>query len=115
MRRGFEKQLHARGMGRHDEKVIVAQGREDLDALAEIIGEGPYLLGDRPSSFDASVFGFLGVCVYVQGDNPLFRHAAENPRLMDYCERLRSEWFPETLDKLPLQVELGESRQAEVA
>ena len=90
-------------MGRHAEEVIVQQGIEDLDAVSELLGDKPFLLGDRPSSYDAVLFGFLGVTVYVEGDNPLFRHAAEDARLMRYCERMRQQYFPETLEALPLQ------------
>jgi len=103
IRRGFSRQLHARGMGRHDESTILAQGKQDLDALAELIGDQPHVLGDRPCSLDACVFGFLGVTVYVEGDNALFRHAASNDTLLRYCERMRRRYFPETLEVLPLQ------------
>lgn len=97
IRRAFSKQLHARGMGRHSGDVIIAQGKSDLDALAELLGDQPYLLGDRPSSIDACVFGFLGVSVYVAGDNPLYQYGASLPNLMRYCERMRTRYFPETL------------------
>lgn len=97
VRRHFAKQLHARGMGRHSQEVIIAQGKADLDALSELLGDQPYLLGDRPSSIDACAFGFLGVSVYVQGDNPLYRHGASLDNLMRYCERMRARYFPETL------------------
>ena len=100
LRRAFRKQLHARGMGRHSEDVIIAQGKADLDALSQLLGDQPYLLGDRPSSFDACVFGFLGVSLYVDGDNPLFRYGASLENLMRYCERMRARYFPETLETL---------------
>jgi glutathione S-transferase len=102
--RHFSKQLHARGMGRHDESVIIEQAKADLDAVSEILGDNPYLLGDRPSSIDACVFGFLGVTVYVEGDNPLFSYAAKIPNLMRYCERMRTRYFPETLQSRPALV-----------
>lgn len=101
LRRAFGKQLYARGMGRHPESVIVQQGTEDLDALATLLGDGEFFFGDRPSSVDACVFGFLGVTVYVEGDNPLFRHAARDERLFAYCERMRARYFPETLAERP--------------
>jgi len=101
MKRAFAKQLHARGMGRHAEAVIVAQGQQDLDALAELLGDGPHFFGDTPCSLDACVFGFLGVSIYVEGDNPLFRHAASLEPLVRYCERMRARYFPETLEILP--------------
>lgn len=100
-KRAFRKQLHARGMGRHGDEVIIQQGKEDLDALSAILGDKPYILGDRRSSFDACVFGFLGVTIYVEGDNPLFVHAASLENLVRYTERMRLELFPETREKLP--------------
>lgn len=100
LKRAFSKQLYARGMGRHSEEVIIAQGKSDLDALVELLGDQPYFLGDRPASLDACVFGFLGVSLYVAGDNPLYRYGASLESLMRYCERMRARYFPETLSTL---------------
>jgi len=93
----LRKQLHARGLGRHAEKEIVAMGKADLDAASEFLGDKPFFLGDEPSSVDACVFGFLGVSVYVEGKNPLFNHAASLTNLFDYCERMRARYFAEPL------------------
>lgn len=54
-------------MGRHTEDVIIDQGKCDLDAVAELLGEPAYFLSDRPSSIDPWFFGFLGVSLYVHG------------------------------------------------
>jgi len=101
MKRAFAKQLHARGMGRHSDEVIVAQGSADLDALSELLGDQPYFLGDEPSSVDACIFGFLGVSLYVSGDNPLYNYGASIDNLMRYCERMRARYFPETFEAHP--------------
>ena len=87
-------------MGRHTEDVIVTQGRSDLDVLSTLLGDKSYFLGDRPSSIDACVFGFLGVSLYVTGNNPLYRYGASLENLMRYCERMRARFFPETLSTL---------------
>lgn len=100
LRRAFRKQLYERGMGRHSEAVIIDQAKADLDALSELLGDRPYFLGERPSSIDACVFGFLGVSLYVHGDNPLYRYGASRENLMRYCERMRARYFPETLRAL---------------
>lgn len=100
LKRAFSKQLYARGMGRHSEEVIIAQGKADLDALSVMLGEQSYFLGDRPSSVDACIFGFLGVSLYVAGDNPLYRYGASRANLLQYCERMRARYFPETLGNL---------------
>jgi glutathione S-transferase len=100
LKRAFGKQLYARGMGRHAEDIIIAQGKSDLDALSELLGEQSYFLGEQPSSIDACVFGFLGVALYVAGDNPLYQYGASIENLMRYCERMRARYFPETLSAL---------------
>ncbi len=116
MRRAFRKQLYARGMGRHSDDVIVEQGKADLDALAHMLGDKPYFLGDRPSSIDACVFGFMGVTVYVEGDNPLFAHAASHDNLVRYCERMRAQYFPESLKvKVPLFGAAASAAPADIA
>jgi glutathione S-transferase len=97
MTKQLRSQLYARGLGRHGEAEIIAQGRADLDALSRLLGDRPYFCGDRPSSIDACILGFLGVTVYVTGDNPLFSYAASLPNLKSYCERMRAAYFPETL------------------
>ena len=89
----LRSQLHARGLGRHAESEIIAQGKADLDALSRLLGDKRYFFGDRPSSIDACVFGFLGCSAYVAGDNPLFSHAASLENLKLYCERMRGEYF----------------------
>jgi glutathione S-transferase len=93
----LRKQLYERGLGRHDESEIIRQGKADLDALSVLLGDQPYVLGDRPSSSDACVLGFLGVSVYVAGDNPLFHYGASLDNLYRYCERMRGRYFPETV------------------
>lgn len=93
----LRKQLYERGLGRHDESEIIRQGKTDLDALSVLLGDQPYFLGDQPSSIDACVLGFLGVSVYVAGDNPLFSYAASLGNLYRYCERMRGRYFPETI------------------
>jgi|GEM_PF-136662 len=100
LKRTFITQLYARGMGRHSEDVIIEQGKSDIDALSQLLGDQRYFLGDRPSSIDACVFGFLGVTLYVAGDNPLYRYAVSRENLMSYCERMRERYFPETLSTL---------------
>ena len=100
LKRTFTKQLYARGMGRHSEEVIIDQGKADLDALSKLLGEKSFFMGNHPSSIDACVFGFLGVSLYVAGDNPLYQYGASIENLMRYCERMRVRYFPETMSSM---------------
>jgi glutathione S-transferase len=91
------EQLHARGLTRHGEETLLAMGKADLDAASAFLGDKPFFLGAEPRTIDASVFGFLGVTIWVKGDNPLFRHAASLENLKAYADRMRARFFPETL------------------
>jgi len=95
---GLRKQLHARGVSRHGEDVLVEMGKADLDAASALLGDKEFFLGSEPHTVDACAFGFLGVSVYVTGDNPLFRHAASLENLVRYTERMRTRFFSETLE-----------------
>lgn len=95
----LRKQLHARGVCRHSHEQIVAMGKADLDAASAFLGDKKFFLGDEPSNIDACVFGFLGVSIYVEGDNPLFNYAASLENLFAYSERMRARYFPETIER----------------
>jgi glutathione S-transferase len=97
--RAFRSQLHARGLGRHDEATILAMGKADLDAASAFLGDKKYFLGDAPRTLDATAFGFLALMVFMPGDNPLYRHAASLDNLRGYAERMSARYFPETLQK----------------
>jgi glutathione S-transferase len=100
-RRMLKTQLYARGLARHDEETVLAMGRADLDAASAFLGDKPFFLGEAPRTVDATLFGFLGVSVYVTGDNPLFAYAASLENLRTYTERMRERFFPETLGSTP--------------
>jgi glutathione S-transferase len=100
LRRNLRAQLYARGLGRHDEETIVRMGKADLDAASDFLGDKPFFLGDTPRGVDACAFGFLGVSIYVEGDNPLFRYAASLDNLRRYTERMRERFFPESLPRV---------------
>ena len=95
MRKHFRKQLNARGVARHTADEIAAMGRADLDALEVLLGDKTYLLGDRPSRFDASVFGLVAPLVFLPIDAPVMNHAKSLPAVREYCRRMMEEWFPE--------------------
>ena len=91
--RNIRKILHGQGTGRLPPPVIAARVQEDLDAIAAVFGEGPFLLGGQPSSFDAALFGFawaLQVTPYPSvAHDALLRH----PSLVAYVERMKARYW----------------------
>ena len=92
-RRGIRAELRGHGMGRHDEEQIHAIGCRDLSAVSDFLGDKPYLLGDAPSSLDATAYAFLANVLWAPVDSPLRRHAVGLPNLEAYCRRMKARYF----------------------
>ncbi len=93
--RKIAQRLKIEGMGRHTKAEIADLAIRDLDALAVILGDKPFLMGDRPCGADASVFGCFS-CVLAPACTSPIRTAAEgHANLVAYRDRLLSLYFPD--------------------
>lgn len=92
-RRSVRQEIHGHGLGRHRPEEIMAIGCTDLTALAELLGEQAYFLGDAPTTLDASAYAFLANILVFPEDSPLARHARSLPALPAYCRRMRERYF----------------------
>jgi glutathione S-transferase len=93
-RRGMAKELHGHGMGRHSREEIYALGCRDLTALADFLGDKPYLMGEQACSLDAVAYGFLANLLWVPLESELKQHARKYPQLERYCLRMKSRYYP---------------------
>jgi glutathione S-transferase len=59
LRRNTLRHTHHQGVGRHSRAEVLALVAADLDALSALLGDSPFLLGERPTSVDATGYGFL--------------------------------------------------------
>lgn len=89
----MKRTMHAHGIGRHSPDEIAAAGRADLDCVAVHLGDRPFLLGDRPTSYDAVVYGFLSSVLDVDMDTPLLVHARTHANLVAYCDRVKTRYY----------------------
>ena len=55
----MKKGMFTHGIGRHTDEEIFMLGLADFKAFEDILGDKPYLLGDTPSEYDATGYGFL--------------------------------------------------------
>jgi glutathione S-transferase len=94
VRRSVRKSLYAHGMGRHSSNEIVRLGKRAVDALAQVLGDNPYLLGAKRCGADATAFSFASglLCPFFEG--PVRAHAQQHRNLVHYCDRLRAEFYP---------------------
>jgi glutathione S-transferase len=101
IRRGIVKSLHAQGTGRHPAARIHEMGKRDIDALARVF-EGPYVLGARPSTCDATVFAFVEITLGFPCPSPVREHMAAQAPLVAYHAMMRDEyWGDAGLGPLP--------------
>lgn len=93
IRKKIRAALHAQGVGRHDAADIYRRGCEDLTAVSLLLGDRPYLLGEQPTSVDATLYAFTAGLWMFPADNPLKRHLARQGNLIAYVERMHTRYF----------------------
>ena len=88
VQRQVRKAYEGQGMLRHERDEIYALGVADLATIAEILGDQLYLFGDRPSTADATAYGFLVSIIGPDLESPLKDAALGHTNLVRYCERM---------------------------
>jgi glutathione S-transferase len=90
-----QAELHAQGLGRHSPAEIAQLGTRSIDALAVLLGDKPWLMGETPSGVDATAFGMLACVLTPFFDTPLRRAAQAHANLTAYVGRLMKRYYPE--------------------
>ncbi|WP_257456326.1 glutathione S-transferase family protein [Archangium lipolyticum] len=93
LRRKMFKTLHAQGMGRHNFEEVQKLGKDDITAVATIMGNKPFLLDETPTSFDATVYAFLVGIIAFPVDSDFKQHTLSQGNLVEYCARFKSRFF----------------------
>ena len=89
------KNVRAVGIGRHTDLEIVALAVRSLAAVSAILGDKPYLFGDRPCGADATVFGMLAGILTPYFDGEIRRRAEGFGNLVAYVDRLMAQFYPD--------------------
>ncbi len=94
VRRGLRKAAWGHGFGRHsDAEAAVLTGRA-VGALADCLGDKPFLGGEAPVGADATLFAFVASCLCPVFDAPERTAAESRPNLVAYRDRGMKRWFP---------------------
>jgi len=92
-RRGLLAEMRGHGMGRHSAAEIHTIGCRDVTAIADFLADKPYMLGEQPTSLDATTHAFLANLLWAPVDSPIRRHAQARPTLEAYCQRMKARYF----------------------
>jgi glutathione S-transferase len=95
VRRQVRRTLWGHGLGRHSEEEIAQLAVRDLGAIADFLGEKPYLMGARPCGADATVFAFVAGCLPARFRTPIRIAAELQPNLVAYRDRMMAQYYPE--------------------
>lgn len=91
--RANRKRLVGHGLGRLSPAEIDDLGTRDIEALAAILGDKRYLVGDRPCGADATLFGQLTALLTPPLGSPVRDAILRHPNLVRYVERITAEYF----------------------
>jgi glutathione S-transferase len=92
-RRGLRQELRGQGMGRHGAAEIHAIGCRDVNAVADFLGDKSFMMGEAPSSLDATAHAFLANLLWAPVDSPIQRAARARPTLEAYCQRMKARYY----------------------
>ena len=67
----------------------------DFKAVSTFLGDKPYFMGERVSSYDATVFGHLAILAQGQWNHQINKTVRQCTNVMNYLERMRNEFWPE--------------------
>jgi glutathione S-transferase len=93
LRRMNAARLRGQGLGRHSKTDIAELASCDIAALATILGNKPYLMGDEPCGADASVFGIITSVLTPPLESPLRDAMSKHRNLVAYRDRVAHRYF----------------------
>ena len=100
----IKRQIYGHGTGRHQAEEIFILGKLDIDVLSVSLGNKPYFLGDKPTTLDTSAFGHLINIIGCPIESPLKEYGLSKQNLVEYMDRIKSEFYPDLKRKSSLQV-----------
>lgn len=95
MRRQVAKSMKVHGVGLHSQQDILAIATKNIEAIAVILGDKPYLMGDAPCGADATCFAFIDGLLCPHFETPIRTVIEKHANLVNYAKRLRTQYYPE--------------------
>ena len=85
------QRYYYQGIGRYEPGEVYQRGTADLQAVASLLGNGPYLFGREPRSADAGIYGFLANIYFYEIETPLKVFVASRSNLVQHCTLMRAQ------------------------
>jgi len=95
VRKKVAKATKAHGLGRHSVAEIHLLADKALTAVADIIGDQQFLMGDKICGADATAFAFIDGLSCKHFDSQVIALVEKHQNLVAYRDAMRKAWFPE--------------------
>jgi glutathione S-transferase len=82
------KRYHFQGIGRYEPDAAMARGLADLRVIANLIPAQGFVHGDKPTSIDASIYGFVANIYFYDIDTPLKQFVAAHGDVVRHCRAI---------------------------
>ncbi len=84
------RRYYYQGIGRFDPDAAMARGLADLAAIAELIPPGGFAHGEKPSSIDAAIYGFIANIYFYDIETPLKRFVVAHDNVVRHCNAIHA-------------------------
>jgi glutathione S-transferase len=84
------QRYYYQGIGRFEANAAMARGLADLAALANLIPRQGYVHGDRPTTIDAGIYGFVANIYFYDIDTPLKEFVVSHDGLVQHCRTIHA-------------------------
>lgn len=98
VRRRVNRNLWGQGLGRHTDAELLRLGTRGVDAIAQVLGDRPFMMGPKACGVDATAFAFVAGLLCPLFDSKLREHAETLGNLVAYRDRCMKLWYPEIAD-----------------
>lgn len=84
------QRYYYQGIGRFEPDAAMARGLADLGTIAELIPQRGFVHGEKPSSIDAAIYGFIANIYFYDIDTPLKRFVAAHDNIVRHCKEIHA-------------------------
>ncbi len=90
------QEVQAHGIGRHSHKEIAQIICADFQALSDFLADKPFFMGDKPTTLDATAYGYIGCFMQPRYNSPIVDYLLERSNLCQHCDRMTQKLFGDT-------------------
>jgi glutathione S-transferase len=82
------QRYHFQGIGRYAPDAAYARGLADLSVLADLIPAQGYVHGQKPTSIDAGIYGFIANIYFYDIETPLKQFVVSHENIVRHCRAI---------------------------